>query len=52
MLNAFSPGYAIAAEKLQLDVESAQTLEKIRELFQAFARVYTVIPELWMLWIR
>ena len=52
ILNSPSPKYELEANKLIADVEAAQRLTQIRKLFERFAETYTVIPELWLLWIR
>ena len=47
-----SPLYESEAKNLITEVEAAQTLAQIRGIFQNFAKKYTIIPELWQLWMR
>uniref|UniRef100_A0A914P9C4 Uncharacterized protein n=1 Tax=Panagrolaimus davidi TaxID=227884 RepID=A0A914P9C4_9BILA len=44
--------YKFAVEKLLFNIKIATKLSEIRKLFTEFSQVYTVIPALWLEWIR
>ena len=44
--------YKAAAVTLLTEVQKAETLAKIDELFTSFAHIFTVIPELLEIWLE
>ena len=44
--------YKMDVEKLLLEIKAASKLTEIRNLFLEFAQIYTMIPSLWLEWIR
>ena len=50
--DGFPPVYKKAAENLAMDIASTDDFSQQSQKFQDFCTHYTVVPDLWKLWIQ